>query len=389
VAGKEKPYKVYRGGRVRGPVRPLREQAQPKPDGRDGKAKAKLAKPRRPRRWRRTIVLLLVGLVLLALVWALLGYLAVRRGVSESNERLSDAARGSLAAPTGSILTNATHTLVLGADVGGGHEDRQGPGRADSIMLIRSDPDENRIAYLSIPRDLRVEIPGHGADKINASHALGGPGLAVQTVRALTGLDVHHVIVVDFSGFKHVINAVDGITINNPKPVLTNPFDCPFRAEDCADFKGWRFRKGEIHLNGERALIYARTRVNQLDTEENDITRAERQQRVIQGLTDKVVGLYGYLHMPFIGDDLVRPMTTDLSANELLQLAWVRRRAAASKTLRCRLGGAPVNGGGSSYIQSSEDNATVVAMIIGETAPQPPRPEEIRYGPGCFVGRAG
>jgi len=389
VAGKEKPYKVYRGGRVRGPARPLRDRQQPE-QARDGRqAEAKAPKQRRPRRWRRTIALTLVFVVVLALVWALLGYLAIRRGVKASNERLSEPARAALATPNGSILTNATHTLVLGADAGGTRADRQGTGRADSIMLIRTDPDENRIAYLAIPRDLRVDIPGRGADKINASYAYGGPGLAIRTVKALTGLDIHHVVVVDFGTFKEVIDAVGGITIDNPKPVLSNPFDCPFRgAERCANFKGWRFKQGEIHLDGRRALIYSRIRENQLDRTESDITRGERQQRVIQGLMDKVVGLYGYLHMPFVGDDLVRPMTTDLSANELLQLGWVRKRAADSKTLRCRLGGDIANGGGISYIQSSEDNALVIAMITGKAAPQLPPPGR-PFAPGCFVGRAG
>ena len=87
MAGKEKPYKVYRGGRVKGPVRPLRDRPEPRKatDGRD--AKPKLPRAGRPRRWRRGIVLTLVLLVVLSLVWALLGYLAIRRGVKASNER--------------------------------------------------------------------------------------------------------------------------------------------------------------------------------------------------------------------------------------------------------------------------------------------------------------
>jgi LCP family protein required for cell wall assembly len=387
VAGKDKPYKVYRGGRAKGPIRPLRDQPKPQRDGQEPRPAAD--KPRRRRRWRRLAVLTLVGLVLLAVVWALLGYLAVRRGVGEANKRLPRAAHAALDAPNGSILTNATHTLVLGADVGGKRRDRRGTGRADSIMLIRTDPDENRIAYLSVPRDLRVEIPGQGTDKINASYAFGGAALAVQTVKALTGLEANHVVVVDFATFKDVIDAVDGITISNPKPVLSNPFDCPFKgAERCASFKGWRFRQGEIHLDGRRALIYSRIRKNQLDPAESDITRGERQQRVIQGLLDKIVGVYGYLHMPFVGDDIVEPLATDLSANELIQLGWVRRRAADDKTLRCRLGGDPVEEPGNSYIQSSEDNALVIAMITGRSAPQRP-PRGQLFAPGCFVGRAG
>ncbi|MBD0290507.1 MAG: LCP family protein [Thermoleophilia bacterium] len=389
MAGKEKPYTLYRGGRAKGPLRPLREQAEPRRE-RDGYRRDDGRRRVVPRRWRRMLVLALVGAVLLALVWALLGFLAVRRGVAQANDRLSERARAALAAPAGSILTNATNTLVLGADVGGKRPDRQGIGRSDSIMLVRTDPDEHRLAYLSIPRDLRVEIPGHGVDKINAAYSLGGPALATRTVRALTGLRVNHVVVVDFSGFREVIDAIGGITIDNPKPVLSNPFDCPFTgAEACAEkFKGWRFRKGEIHLDGRRALIYSRIRKNQLNPSESDITRGERQQRVLQGLADKVVSLYGYLHMPFIGDDLVNPLATDLSAGQLLQLAWVRRRAAADKTLRCRLGGTPTTIGGIDYLQSSEDNVRVVDMIRNrDSAAQPPAPGD-PFAPGCFVGRA-
>ncbi len=384
MAGKDKPYKVYRGGRVRGPIRPGRETPEERGDG-DG---AQPAEPgRRPRRWRRALVFLLLGLVILAMVWALLGYLAVRRGVNEANDRLDENASGALAPPRGSILTNATNTLVLGADVGPERE-RAGPGRSDSVMLIRTDPDDNRVAYLSIPRDLRVEIPGHGTDKINAAFSLGGPALAIETVRNLTGLEVNHVVILDFGAFREVVDAVGGITVHNPRPVLSNRFDCPYKAERCATWRGWRFRQGELHLDGQRALVYARIRQNQLAPNESDITRGERQQRVVQGLGDRIVSPYGFFRMPFVGDDIVKPLATDLSTGGLFQLAWVRWRAADDKTLRCRLGGDAVDAPGVSYIQSSEDNALVIAMITGRSAPQPPRRND-PFSPGCFVGRAG
>ena len=385
MAGKDKPYRVYRGGRVKGPVRPAADAPQGHGDG-DGGAKA--LRSRGGRRLRRILVLFVVGLVLLSLVWALLGYLAVRRGVNEANDRLDERAKRALAPPPGSLLSYPTNTLLLGADVGRGWRDREGRGRSDSIMLIRTDPDENRIAYLSIPRDLRVEIPGQGADKINAAFALGGPALAIDTVESLTGLEVNHVVVVDFAAFQDVVDAVGGITIDNPRAVLSNPFDCPRKtAEQCESFKGWRFRKGEIELDGRRALIYSRIRRNQLDPNESDITRGERQQRVVQGLTDEIMSPRGFVRMPFIGDDVVTPLATDLSTGELFQLAWVRWRAADDKTLRCRLGGDAVNAPGDAHIQSSEDNALVIAMITGRSAPQPPRGGP--FAPGCFVGRAG
>ena len=389
MAGKDKPYKVYRGGRTRGPAKPIKRREDSGGSRVDGKPeKPKRGGWRSWRRWRR-IVLSVIGLVLLVtLIWALLGYLAVNRGVKAANERLEPQAAAALSPDVGSLLTNPSNILILGADVGEDREDREGRGRSDSIMLLRTDPDDHRLSFLSIPRDLRVEIPGRGADKINAAYSYGGTPLAIETVEALTGLPVNHVIVVDFSTFNEVVDAIGGITISNPKPVLSNKFDCPLKGDACASWKGWSFKKGEIELDGRRALVYARIRENQLDSGESDITRGERQQRVVQAIMDKLTGLDGFFRMPFIGDDVVTPLATDLSTNELLQVMWVRKRAAPEKTLRCRLGGDPAIIGGASVIVSSEDNANVILQITGRGAPQRP-PAGRPFAPGCFVGRAG
>ena len=126
-------------------------------------------------------------------------------------------------------------------------------------------------------------------------------------------------------------------------------------------------------MNGRRALIYARVRVNKLDPADNDITRGERQQAVVQAVADET-SFKTFLRMPFIGDDLVAPLATDLSANQLLQLAWVKRRTPSSGILRCRLGGTIADIDGQSFIIGGDDNATVVAMVEGKVAPQRPRP---------------
>jgi LCP family protein required for cell wall assembly len=255
-------------------------------------------------------------------------------------------------------------------------------------MIVRTDPDEHRIALLSIPRDLRVEIPGRGPDKVNAAYAYGGPTLAIRTVEALTGIPLNHVIVVDFSEFRQVIDTLGGITINVPRPILSNKFECPFgtRAR-CDRWRGWRFRKGEQTMNGKRALIYARVRQNQLDPSESDITRGERQQAVVQAMADEITSFRTFLRMPFIGDELAAPLATDLSANQFLQLGWVKRRTPESGILRCRLGGTIADIDGQSFIVGSEDNASIIAMVEGKTAPQRPRPGAGPFGPGCRVGR--
>jgi LCP family protein required for cell wall assembly len=325
------------------------------------------------------VVLLVVG------VWALLGYLAFRSGVKEANERLDSRAYAALTAQDGLVLTNPSTILVLGTDEGPG---REGPFRSDSIMLVRTDPDEHRIALLSIPRDLRVEIPGQGLDKVNAAYAYGGPTLAIRTIQGLTGIPINHVVVVTLLRFKELINALGGVTIDVPKPILTDKISCPFDTQaECDRWPGYRFRIGEQTMSGRKALIYARVRVNKLDPADNDITRGERQQAVVQAMADEVTSFQTFLRMPFIGDELAAPLATDLSANQFLQLGWIKRRTPSSGILRCRLGGTLADVDGQSFIIGGEDNASVIAMVEGKVAPQRPRPGLGTFGPGCRVGR--
>ena len=223
MAPKDKPYRVYRGGRVKGPAGQVIPREKPQTaQQRDGRylGPGPVRRPRR--RWRRALAILVLLVLLGALAWGVLGYLAFRSGVAEANGRLPEGTTRALARQDGMLLSTATNVLVLGVDTGG--VQRKGRGRADTIMLVRSDPDENRLARLSIPRDLRVEIPGRGADKINAAYAYGGPALTVDTVEAVTGLEVNHVVVVDFSGFADVIDAMGGVTVDVPSRIISNRF---------------------------------------------------------------------------------------------------------------------------------------------------------------------
>ena len=135
-------------------------------------------------------------------MWGILGFLAFRSGVKDANARLDPEARAVLAPQEGSLLSNPTNVLLLGADVGSKSRAGSGNGRSDSIMLIHTDPDEHRLALLSIPRDLRVTIPGRGEDKVNSAYSNGGPALAIKTITNLTGLPVNHVMIVDFKSVR-------------------------------------------------------------------------------------------------------------------------------------------------------------------------------------------
>ncbi|MGH3035385.1 MAG: LCP family protein [Gaiellaceae bacterium] len=384
MAGKDKPYRMYRGGRAKGPV-PLRERERQgrSRDGGEAQKPARPTGPRRRRSWLRVGLIVILVAILLVLVWALLGYLAFRNGIQEANERLDPRVENALAPQDGLLMSNPSTTLVLGSD----ERKDGGPGRSDAILVVRTDPDAGRLAYLTIPRDLRVTVPGHGENKINAAFAFGGPTLAVRTVQSVTGLRINHVVVLDFEQFREVIDSLGGVTINVKKPILSNKFDCPFgtRAE-CDRWKGWRFRKGVQEMDGRRALVYARVRQNQLDPADNDLTRGTRQQQVLQATLDQAASFGSFLRLPFIGDDLVKPLATDLSANEFLQLGWVKYRTPDSGVLRCRLGGTIADVGGESVILGSEENVSVIAMVTGESAPQPAPPGSGPLGPGCNVG---
>jgi polyisoprenyl-teichoic acid--peptidoglycan teichoic acid transferase len=376
MAVEGKPYRLYRGGRTKGKV-PLERRTRPT----DGIPPAP-GQPRRwYRRWRVLVPLALVGLLVLVVVWGVLGYLSFSRGVDKANARLPHRALAKLANVKGSVLSDPTTILVIGTD-GGREPGRGNAHRSDSLLLIRTDPGKNRISYLSIPRDLRVEIPGYGAEKINSANQFGGPALTIATVRALTGLPVQHVVVVDFDGFKDLIDALGGIDITVPKPILSNKFDCPYPPKRCGAWKGWRFGKGRRHMNGRRALVYSRIRENRLDPSDTDISRTTRQQAVAEAVGSKVASFGTFAKLPFIGDSLAAPVATDLSAWDLMKLGWVRFRADDSKALHCRLGGQPETIGGQSVLVGSDQNVDVISMFLRRSAALAPQ-KGSPYAPGC------
>jgi len=380
----DKPYRLYRGGRVKGKVPGI---PRPEADGRRPDRPVLPTERRRRPRGRTVVLLIVLAILVLAVVWLALGYLQVRKGVKEANDRLPDNARVALASQDGLLMNQPTTIALFGTDHAQGIAGRSSARRSDSIMLLRTDPSRNRIAYLSIPRDLRVDIPGHSASKINAAFQLGGPALALRTVRNFTGIPVNHVVVVDFADFTELVDALGGITVNNPTPILSNRFDCPYSTEErCGRWQGWRFRKGELHLDGYHALIYSRVRENRLDPGETDITRGQRQQQVMQAIMSKIASPSSVLRMPTMGKDLAKPLATDLSTEQFLQLGWRKFRADDGKTLHCRLGGEPSSYGGESILVPSEDNRNVVSMFLGASAPQPP-PRGQPFAPGCTIGQ--
>jgi polyisoprenyl-teichoic acid--peptidoglycan teichoic acid transferase len=321
------------------------------------------------RRWKRILAIGIPVCFLLFAGWLYLGYRSFSNEIANANKRLNKATLAALQ-PAGNIMTSPQISMIMGSDSRGASA--VSGARSDSILLVRTDPSHHLISMLSIPRDLEVQIPGHGPDKINAAFAFGGPPLLIHTVDKYTGLPVNHMVLVDFTGFKDLIDSLGGVTIDNPyKIVSSQPFDGII----------WHFGKGPIHLDGRRALAYARIR-HTTNPRDSDITRTERQQRVTQALMHQLVTPSSLFHLPSIGRDLAKPLATDLSAPELLAMGWIKFRA--SRTLECHLGGVPESIGGQDVLQPSERNAAVIGMFLGKQAPQPAPRGEL-FAPGCTV----
>ncbi|OUB98892.1 LytR family transcriptional regulator [Bacillus thuringiensis serovar medellin] len=151
-------------------------------------------------------------------------------------------------------------------------------GRTDSLMFATVNPKTKKVSLMSIPRDSRVPIVGKGKeDKINAAHAYGGEEMAIKTVEGFLKVPVDHYIKIDFQGFKGIVDAVGGVTVDVP-------FDF-WERSDVDYYKKIQFKQGQQNLNGEEALAYVRMRKQDPN---GDYGRAARQRQLLAAVAQKL-----------------------------------------------------------------------------------------------------
>src|SRR4249920_985804 len=167
--------------------------------------------------------------------------------------------------------------LILGSDKRA--NEPEDPGRSDTTILLRLDPGQDAISLMSIPRDLKVEIPGVGTDKFNAACAYGGPKLALQVVKELTGLPINHVVNVDYLGFVRAVDAIGCVYVDVDRRYYHSNVGLPV-SEQYAEIN---VQPGYQLLCGKKALQYVRYR--HTDT---DIVRAARQQDFLSAARQRV-----------------------------------------------------------------------------------------------------
>jgi LCP family protein required for cell wall assembly len=198
---------------------------------------------------------------------------------------------------------------------------RKGSPRSDTMILVSVDPITRQVSMLSIPRDLWVEIPGFGHNRINTAYMFGessrlpggGPALAMRVVEDLVGVPIQYYAVVDFSAFERLIEEIGGIDVLVRERIKIAPIG---RMAFYLDPKAH-------HLDGAEALAYARVR----KASGGDFGRAERQQQVAFAILDKVVGAEMIPTLvakaPKLYQEVSSGINTNLSLEEMVSLAWL------------------------------------------------------------------
>jgi LCP family protein required for cell wall assembly len=354
--------------------------------------------PARPQRSTARRALKWVGIAILA--WLLISFLAFAISAQLQAFKLSGEAKSKLHGNP-FLLPSAQTILVLGTDArppdtkepnaapsqkcfdqqahGDAPHDgcSQGQFRADTLMLIRAGGGTFR--KLSIPRDSYAEIPGHGPQKINAAFAYGGAAAQIEAIENFLGIEIDHVAIVDFTGFENLIDAVGGVKVNVPHKLCT---DISGGAGGGQGGFTLRLGKGEHTLDGQDALVYARTREpspcpgpgsSAYTLGYEDLDREKAQQEVINGVKDRLTDPlrlpYNFIKGPIIGWDAPKAFVSDMGFFSMPQLVLAAAMGGSGKAdVLCagaNSGCDPSGPGGSIVVPESVRRKAVHGLLNG------------------------
>ena len=221
----------------------------------------------------------------------------------------------------GDRLSLKKNIIVLGVDERAEEHD---VGRSDTLFVVMFDTKNKAASLLSVPRDTRVRIKGHGWDKINHAYAYGGRELTQKTTEELLGIKINNYVMVDFKGFVGLVDAIGGVDINVEKNMYYYDTWDGFKID---------LKKGMQHMDGKTAIQYVRYR-----DEEGDIGRIRRQQHFIMAVYDRITSANMLLHIPGLAKQLTNMVKTDLPLTDMVDLgralhAMVKAKGLAMATV--------------------------------------------------------
>ena len=373
-------YKARRGFKRSGDGPSLRDRLP-------GKGGSKPRAPGETPIWRRVLKWVAIA----AGAWLLISIVAFAVSAQIQKSKLDESAADELGGFPAMVFSGQ-NILVIGTDVrqvgvpdengnptkqkcvdaassGAVHPDDCLPARADTLMVVHAGGGSFR--KVSIPRDTLAEIPGEGAQKINSAYAFGGAALQIRTVEDFLGIDIDHVVILDFEGFADFIDSIGGVTVSLPQPIHSV-------ISGGASNGGitLKLKRGENHLNGDQALALARTRENESNEVESydDTDRARTQQLILEGIKHQLTSPWrapiNFIKGPWIAWNAPKAMVSDMGGFMLPQLAISAAIGGDAGTKILIPSGATPDG---NLIIPEKQCRNAVRHLLGEPGPEPPK----------------
>lgn len=263
--------------------------------------------PRRHRGWKIFGVIVII-IAIIAGIYAFMAW----RNVKVTTNNMFDSSGANRQRNAAKVLKQRrpVSILLLGTDTGA--LGRSYKGRTDTVMIMTINPQTEKTKIVSIPRDMKVNLPGYPDEspaKLNAAYTYGGVKETINVLQKHFNVPIDYYVLVNMGGLKQAINQVGGVSVTSP---LT------------FDYEGSHFEKGETyHMNGATALKFSRMRY---DDPQGDYGRQQRQKLVIMALLKKSVSYKTVLNQKFL-KSISHNSKTDLTFDDMLQLAQHYRKA--------------------------------------------------------------
>jgi LCP family protein required for cell wall assembly len=311
----------------------------------------------RGRRLRRAGMIAVAVLLVLGLVALFFGWRTVSRIISKNSQSVENL----------SPSTGADNFLLVGSDTRAGLSKQElsrvgtievSGQRTDTIILVHVSASNRKAVMVSIPRDLKADIPGHGTDKVNAAYAFGGPALLVKTIEQNLGVPINHYAEIDFAGFLKVVDAVGGVRLCN---------QTGHRLDD--SFANLHMAPGCHEVNGVQALAFVRAR--HIDS---DFGRIGRQQQFLRAVMEKVTSTGNLINLPKllrianIVSDHVKTDNTLRTSTAISLARRIGRLDSNSVDMRVY----PSGPDGPTYVTARAEAPILMKAIAGDAAELPP-----------------
>lgn len=297
--------------------------------------------PRKKRKWVKVLLITFVLLFLTVGAYAYSVYHSLTKAVDTMHQPIDRDKSDKRTEQVQLDKAQPFSVALLGVD-----QRANDRGRSDSIIVMAVNPNTNSVKMLSIPRDTRTQIIGRGTvDKINHAYAFGGVKMSLDTIENFLDIPIDYYVQINMEGFKDIVDSVGGVTVQN---------DLNFTQD------GSHFPKGQLTLNGERALKYARMRH---EDPRGDFGRQMRQRQIIQAVIHEGASLKSLTNYSNIFSALGNNVKTNLTFDEMVTIQSKYKQASNSiEQIQMKAQGKMING--ISYQVISDEEKARVQHIL-------------------------